>query len=248
MPATIAEDRPEPGRATFLLVHGAFHGGWCYARVAEILRAAGHRVFTPTLTGLGERSHLYSPAIDASTHVRDVLNVIAFEGLDDVVLAGHSYGGQVVTGVADAVPERIASLVYLDAFVGQDGKSTLDMDTPAAVAFHTETARANGGHTLPPIPSAVFGVNAADQAWVDSLCTPQPFATFAERLSLTGRHEEVARRSYVYATGWNTSFAATYEAVRAQGGWTTSEFDCGHDVMVDRPRETAEALLAAASG
>ena len=248
MIAPIHHDRPDRGRATFLLVHGAFHGGWCYARVAEILRRAGHRVFTPTLTGLGERSHLYSPAINASTHVRDVLDVIRFEGLDDVVLAGHSYGGQVVTGVADAMPEKIRALVYLDAFVGRDGLSTLDMDTPAAVAFHTETARSNGGHTIPPIPSAVFGGNDADQAWVDRLCTPQPFATFAERLSLTGQHEEVARRSYVYATEWNTSFEPTYDAVRAQGGWTTFEFDCGHDVMVDRPRETADALLASAFG
>ena len=246
MTAPIPRGHHETGRAIFLLVHGAFHGGWCYARVAEILRAAGHRVFTPTLTGLGERSQLYSPAINASTHVRDVLDVIRFEELDDVVLAGHSYGGQVVTGVAEAVPERIRALVYLDAFVGRDGLSTLDMDTPAAVAFHTETARSNGGHTIPPIPSAVFGVHATDQAWVDRLCTPQPFAPFAARLSLTGRHEEVARRSYVYATGWNTSFEATYDAVRAQDGWTTHEFDCGHDVMIDRPRETANALLAAA--
>ena len=248
MPVPFSADDHEPGHSTFLLVHGAFHGGWCYSRVADILRAARHRVFTPTLTGLGERSHLYSPAINASTHVRDVLDVMRFEDLNDIVLAGHSYGGQIITGVADAMPERIRALVYLDAFVGQDGLSTLDMDTPEAVAFHTETARSHGGHTIPPIPSAVFGVNAADQAWVDRLCTPQPFATFAERLSLTGRHEEVALRSYVFATGWNTSFEKTYAAVRAQGGWKTSEFDCGHDVMIDQPRETADALLAAAAG
>ena len=247
MTAPTHADDPKPGRLTFVLVHGAFHGGWCYARVADILRAAGHRVFTPTLTGLGERSHLFSPAVNASTHVRDVLDILRFEELDSVVLAGHSYGGQVITGVADAAPERIRALVYLDAFVGKDGASTLDLDTPAAVASHTENARNNGGHTIPPIPSAVFGVNAADQAWVDRLCTPQPFATFMERLSLTGRHKTIARRSYVYATGWNTSFEATYAAVRAEGGWTTHEFDCGHDVMVDQPRETADALLAAAA-
>lgn len=248
MPTSMSDVRPEPHRATFLLVHGAFHGGWCYSRVADILRAAGHRVFTPTLTGLGERSHLYSPAINASTHIRDVLNVMAFEELDDVVLAGHSYGGQVITGVADAVPERIRALVYLDAFVGRDGKSTLDMDAPAAVAAHTESARFNGGHTIPPLPAAVFGVNAADRAWVDRLCTPQPFATFAERLSLTGRHEEIARRAYVFAKGWTTPFGPTFETVRARGRWMTYEFDGGHDVMIDQPRETADVLLAAAAG
>ena len=233
--------------ATFVLVHGAFHGGWCFSRVAGLLRDAGHSVFTPTLSGLGERSHQFSPEINASTHVCDIRNVLEFEDLSDVVLAGHSYGGQVITGVADAVPERIRSLVYLDAFVGEDGKSTLDMDSPAAVTAHTEAARSHGGHTIPPIPAAVFGVNPADQAWVDRLCTPQPFATFAERLALSGRHAGIANRSYVLATGWDGPFRPTYDRVRAQGGWTTGELDCGHDMMVDRPRDTAELLLAAAA-
>ncbi len=233
--------------ATFVLVHGAFHGGWCFSRVSALLRDAGHVVFTPTLSGLGERSHLFSPAINASTHVRDIRNVLEFEDLNDVVLAGHSYGGQVITGVADVVPERIRALVYLDAFVGEDGKSTLDMDSPAAAAAHTEAARSHGGHTIPPIPAVLFGVNLADQDWVDRLCTPQPFATFAERLALSGRHAGIANRSYVFATGWDGPFRPTYDRVRAQGGWTTSELGCGHDVMIDRPRDTADLLLAAAA-
>ena len=232
---------------TFVLVHGAFHGGWCYSRVAGLLRAQGHRVFTPTLTGLGERSHLYSPAINASTHVTDILNVLAFEDLEDVVLAGHSYGGQVITGVADAAPERLRALVYLDAFVGEDGKSTLDMDSPEACAFHTEAARSNGGHTIPPIPAAIFGVNASDQPWVDRLCTPQPFATFAERLSLSGRHA-IEYRAYVFAKGWNGPFRPIFDRVRAEGGWHLHEFECGHDVMIDAPAQTVSVLLAAAEG
>ncbi len=220
---------------TFVLLHGAWHGGWCYSRVARLLRSKGYDVFTPTLTGLGERFHLASPAINASTHVRDVLNVIAFEGLDDIVLVGHSYGGQIITAVADAVPDKIRSLVYLDAFVGEDGKSLFDMNGPSATAAYVDIAQSNGGGTLPPLSSAVFGVNSADQAWVDQRCTPGSLATFAERLALTGRHKLITNRSYVYATGWDGPFRPIYDRVRADGGWRTYEFDCGHDVMIDMP-------------
>ena len=237
-----------PPKPTFVLVHGAWHGGWCYSRVARLLRNRGYDVFTPTLTGLGERSHLASPAINASTHVQDVLNVVAFEGLGDIVLAGHSYGGRVVTAVADAIPDKIRSLVYLDAFVGENGESTFDMDDPASTAAYMEGAQSNGGHTVPPVPSAVFGVDPADQAWVDARCTPGSLATWSERLSLTGRHKQIADRTYVFATGWNGCFRPTYDRVRVEGGWQTYEFDCGHDVMVDMPQETADVLEASARG
>src|SRR5580700_6619085 len=113
--------------ATFVLVHGAWHGGWCFARVAEILRAQGHRVFTPTLTGLGERVHLASTEITLSTHVTDIVNVVRYEDLHDVVLLGHSYGGMVISGVVEVVPERVGALVYLDAFVPENGESLLDL-------------------------------------------------------------------------------------------------------------------------
>src|SRR5271157_3572081 len=108
---------------TFVLVHGAWHGGWCYSRVRKILARQGHEVFTPTLPGLGEHAHLFSPAINASTHIEDVARLIEIENLSNVILVGHSYGGLVITGVADRVAERIAALVYIDAFVGEDGKS-----------------------------------------------------------------------------------------------------------------------------
>ena len=240
--------RPMTRAPTFVLLHGAWHGGWCYARVARLLRSRGYDVLTPTLTGLGERSHLASPAINASTHVRDVLNVIAFEGLDDIVLAGHSYGGQIITAVADAVPDKIRSLVYLDAFVAEDGKSIFDMDAPSATAAYIDVAGSHGGGTVPPLPSTVFGVNSADQAWVDQRCTPGSLATWSERLSLTGRHELITNRSYVLATGWNGSFRPIYDRVRAQGGWRTYELDCGHDVMIDMPRQTADILELSADG
>ena len=113
--------------ATYLLVHGAWHGGWCWRRVTDILRAEGHTVFTPTLTGLGERAHLARPEIDLETHISDVLGVLDAEELDDVILCGHSYGGMVITGVADRLPGRIKALVYLDAFVPEHGESVIDL-------------------------------------------------------------------------------------------------------------------------
>ncbi len=229
--------------STFVLAHGAWHGGWCYARVAKILRARGHHVLTPTFTGLGERSHLHSPAINASTHVEDIVNLLRFENLSDVVLVGHSYGGLITTKLADLMPDRIRALIYLDGYVGEDGCSALDLDLPEASAFHLERAKANGGHTIPPVPASAFGVNAADRPWVDSLCTPQSFATLAERLTLTGRHREITSRGYVLATGWQGSpFPAIYDRISQQPGWRLKQFDCGHDVMLDMPQETAALL------
>lgn len=232
-----------------MLVHGAWHGGWCFSRVSKILRNSGHDVFTPTLSGLGERSHLYSPAINASTHIQDVVNVIEYEDLSDIVLVGHSYGGQVVTGVADRLPGRIASLIYIDGFVGRTGYSTFDMDLPEAVASHIDRAQSNGGHTVPPIPSKIFGVNVADQAWVDEKCTPQPLACLAERLTFTGAYQSITEKNYIYAKGWGPSaFQGIYDELKTQPGWKIHELPCGHDTMVDMPEETAAILLAVAEG
>ena len=108
--------------ATFVLVHGAWHGSWCWARVRHALAADGHQVFTPTLTGVGERSHLLSRDIDLQVHVDDVVNLLRWEELDDVILCGHSYGGCVISGAADAVPDQIAALAYLDAFLLEEGE------------------------------------------------------------------------------------------------------------------------------
>ena len=127
---------------TYVLVHGAWGGGWKYARVAERLRKRGHVVFTPTLTGQGERSHLSSASINLTTHVTDILNVIRYEDLSGVVLAGHSYGGMVITAVADAVPEKISALVYLDAFIPEDGKSLFDLNIPANTQMFIDRAGA----------------------------------------------------------------------------------------------------------
>ena len=167
--------------ATFVLVHGAWHGGWCYGRVAKLLRAAGHDVYTPTHTGVGERSHLADGKITLATHVQDIVNVIAYENLSDVILCGHSYGGMVITGVAAKLGDRIKSLVYLDAFLPEDGQSLFDLVGPDMAAHFLSLVKGTDGR-LPPIPAAAFNVNAADAAWVDKTCVPQSLLVRSRRV------------------------------------------------------------------
>jgi pimeloyl-ACP methyl ester carboxylesterase len=232
--------------ATFVLVHGAWHGGWCYARVADILRARGARVFTPTLTGLGERVHAADAAITLTTHVTDIVNVLRYEDLREVVLCGHSYGGLVISGVVEAVPERVAALVYLDAFVPENGESLLDLVPETQRARQLEAAAANGGF-VPPIPAANFGVNERDRAYVDAQCVPQPLETFRERLALTGARERVAHKTYLRAGTYRSHpFDAARERFTGAPGWFVEAIPSGHDVMLDAPGELSAALMAAA--
>src|SRR6476620_11077653 len=152
--------------ATFVLVHGAWHGSWCWKRVRKALQARGHDVFTPTLTGVAERSHLISPQVNLDTHINDVVNLIRWEELSDVVLCGHSYGGCVISGVVDRVPDRIGALVYLDAFVLEDGQSLHDTLQPAQRDLQWDLATRYGdGWKVPPIPAEVFNVNERDREW-----------------------------------------------------------------------------------
>jgi pimeloyl-ACP methyl ester carboxylesterase len=234
-------------KATFVLVHGGWHGGWCFRRVADILTVQGYTVFAPTLTGFGERSHLFSRNVDLTTHVTDILNLIRWEELDHVVLAGHSYGGMVITGVADKIPDKIASLVYLDAFVPMDGQSLLDLASPAGQKAMRESATESNDFAVLPYPAARFNVNENDRAWVDRLCTPQPLASLTESLRLTGGIEKISRKMYVLTTQYPMSgFARFRDAVLGKTGWATAEVPCGHDLMIDMPERTAGLLIQAA--
>ena len=234
--------------ATFVLVHGAWHGGWCWTRVRAALQARGHDVFAPTLTGVGERSHLLSPQITLDTHIDDVVNLIQWEGLSNVVLCGHSYGGSVVSGVVDRVPDRIGALVYLDAFLLNDSECVHDLLPPAQRALQLELAHSVGdGWKVPPIPAAVLNVNPADREWVDRQCTMHPLATFQQPLTLTGASARPMHTTFVLATGFDDSpFPPSCDRARVRG-WTTLTIDCGHDVMLDRPDEVTEILTAAAA-
>ena len=234
--------------ATFDLVHGAWSGGWCYFKVAERLRALGHLVFTPTLTGQGERSHLMGGAINLSTHLSDVLNVFHYERLNDVVLAGHSYGGMVITGVSDRIPERIRAVVYLDAFLPEDGQSLFDINVSKNTQMFILNAGTIGGLAVPAPPAAFFNVNGADAARVDELATPFPIGCFTEKLKLTGKHKTIAKRVYVHSTVLprESPFKPFYERVKDDPAWSAHTLACGHDAMLDMPDDVTEILLQAA--
>jgi pimeloyl-ACP methyl ester carboxylesterase len=236
--------------STFVLVHGAWHGGWCYKPVARLLREAGHQVYTPTLTGLGQRSHLMSPTINLDTHVQDIVNVIRWEELSDIVLAGHSYGGMVITGVADQLPDKIRSLVYLDAFVPATGQALTDFLPPELHAGMRDDARQNGdGYLMTPIPAEAFGVNQQDAAWVDRMCVKHPLVCFEQKVSLTGAHARVSKHTYVLATDYPLKgiFATIADRLRPDQKWNVVDLPCGHDVMLDMPRQTADILIAASA-
>lgn len=233
--------------STFVLVHGAWHGGWCWKRVRRALQAQGHEVFTPTLTGLADRSHLLTPEVNLETHILDVVSLLRWEELTDVVLCGHSYGGAVVSGVADRVPERLRALVYLDAFVPEDGESLADHrgdDTrrPSAPA----AGNTAGTPTVPPYSAEMFGVNPADRAWVDRLLTPQPLACFLHPLRLTGGIDQIRSVTYILATAYahGSPMQRFYDKAQSKG-WHTHTIACGHDVMIDRPEELVQMLLDA---
>ena len=186
---------------TFVLVHGAWHGGWCWKRVLPLLRTLGHEVFAPTLTGLGERRHLMSADIGLDTHIQDVLGVLECEDLYDVVLVGHSYAGMVIAGVAEKAADRISHLVYLDAFVPTDGKSLADYQPPEILQLFKESTRKDGeGFKLPcVIPAEAFGVTAGDDlAWVRPRLDPHPAKTKFDAVRLTNPKAAQIPRTFIY--------------------------------------------------
>lgn len=200
---------------TFVLVHGAWGGGWHWRRVADRLRSRSHSVFTPTLSGLGERMHQLHPGVDLSLHIADVLGVIKYESLNDIVLVGHSYGGFVISGAAEVIPDKIRSMVFLDAFVPDDSEALVDIVQPA-VQDVIRGAQARGEATVPVRDAAAFRMNEKDRAWADSLANPQPIGTFLEKITLSGARERIAKKTYIRAVGYpNVSF----DKLRAcQGG------------------------------
>jgi pimeloyl-ACP methyl ester carboxylesterase len=187
------------------------------------------------LSGVGERSHLASDSITLTTHVDDVVNEIAWKDLDQVVLVGHSYGGMVITGVAERIRERIAAIVYLDAFLPSDGQSQY--------AFRGPSAGPVPEHLVQPISAAVFRVNDKDAAWVDSKMTPHPVKCFTEPLTVTGAYASIAQKVYIRAVDFPSStFDAVLARCRADSAWKTFGISCGHDVMIDRPNELVAIL------
>lgn len=239
---------PASPRTAFVLVHGAWHGGWCWSRVVSALARQGHhRVHAQSLTGLGDRSHLQRPDIPLQTHVQDVVNLVEWENLESVVLCGHSYAGMVITGAAERLASRLTAIVYLDAFLPDaPNVSLLDMSTPQSRATREALAQRNAGY-LPPLSAEALKVNPADRAWVDSKCTPHPFLTFQQGLPAIEAHERVQRKVYVRATA---SPSPVFDRIaaerRGRPGWRVVDLPFGHDLMVDAPQQVADLLVAAA--
>lgn len=208
-----------------------------WSRLARELRGRGHEVFTPSLTGVGERVHLASPSVDLSTHIADVVNVLEYERLERVVLVGHSYGGMVVTGVADRAAERIAALVYLDAFVPLDGQAVVDL-LPTGVRERMP----QDDWRVPPLPPAAQGMtDPVEIAWGQGRRVPQPLATFTEKLKLQGRYH--GTRRYIWCSGYSPStFRPFAERLRNDPAWRYDELPTHHYPHVSIPRETAQLL------
>jgi pimeloyl-ACP methyl ester carboxylesterase len=218
--------------ARFVMVAGGWHGGWALAPVARKLRVHGHDVFTPSLTGLGERAHLAAARPNLDTHIEDVANVLLFEEIEDVVLCGHSYAGMVITGVADRLAERIAALVYIDAFVPADGQSWWDLAGDRYRQLAIENSAADGFGVAPP-------------PHLDRRCVAHPLASFRQAIRLTGRWQAVREKVFIYASGWPaTPFTATYEALSRDPGWSVHSIPTGHNVPLDAQDELLSIALA----
>ncbi len=232
-----------PRRRSVVLVHGAWHGGGCWRRVADRIEAAGHKVFAPTLTGLADRSHLLSDRLTLDTHIADIANLMEWEDLSEVILCGHSYAGFVLAGVVERRLPTIAAVVFVDAYVPRDGQSMFDVATPSSRAS-LELAIKNGDAVRQPPRAETFNVNERDRAWVDARMTPQPVAVAMQKVRLSGAMEKVPRKAYVRATGYpNATFDRHLAEVRQRQGWQTFEVPSGHDVMIDRPDTLADILL-----
>jgi pimeloyl-ACP methyl ester carboxylesterase len=235
--------------ATYVLVHGGGHGGWCYQPVARIMRARGQEVYTPTLTGLGEREHLVSADVDLDLHITDVVAVLEFEDLRDVILVGHSYGGMVITGVADRATDRIGHIVYLDAANPENGQSLVDVAGPFMEAARVDGRVVDGVELVlfpGKDPMGYYGVtDPAQIEWMKSKLTPHPWKCFEQKLVLA--NETAMRKipeSHIVCT--QTLPTRDVEALKARSEGRLWDVDTGHDLMISEPAAVAELLLGLA--
>ena len=244
--------------ATFVLVHGAWHGGWCWWKVEPLLRRSGNLVYAPSLTGMGERSHLAKhmgpAAIDLDIHIKDIQQLLEDEGLEDVVLVGHAYAGMVITGVAEVCRQRLAHLVYVNGVVPRDGEAMVDqLEAVRGPEFTARIRRAldNGQEFLPP-PTTAEEIqqrwaiaDPEDQSWMLPRLCPQPTASFAQPVSLSSSEAQEIPRSFILSS--ESGFDSVAQRAR-QSGWGLHQLDTGHDPMITKPKDVAEILLKIAGG
>jgi pimeloyl-ACP methyl ester carboxylesterase len=224
--------------ALFVVAHGAWNAGFAWKKMHPLMQARGHRLVTPTYTGLGERAHLANPSIDLETHIQDILNVIRYEDLRDIVLIGHSYGGMVATGVADRARDRIKQLIYIDAFVPDDGQSLLDLNEPARQRMQ-ELAKTGDGWRVPPNPTP-SDTPQADVEWLTERRVDMPIKCFETKLKLQGG-KLILPRTYIYATRITPAdtFGPFARRAKSEAGWRYHEIDASHSPNVTAP----EALM-----
>lgn len=230
----------------FVLVHGAWHGAWCWKRVLPSLWAAGHRAFAVSLSGVGERAHQLSPDIRLATHIADVRAVIEAEELHQAILVGHSYAGMVITGVADLVHERLAALVYLDAVVPLSGESWSSRHAPETQAQRRAAIAEQG--CIPAAPPSLFGLEADDADWVARRQTPHPGGVYDDPLHFDEARWARLPRHFIDCTQPAlATIAVARQRVREQPGWQLREIATGHDAMVSAPLHLGAALLEIAA-
>jgi pimeloyl-ACP methyl ester carboxylesterase len=235
--------------ATFVLVHGGWHGGWCWQKVIPFLEEAFHEVYAPTLTGLAERASELSPDVGLDTHIQDIVGLLVEKNLHGVILVGHSYGGMVITGVVDRVPERIAHLVYLDTFVPRDGESMADI-SPMVIRLLRKKAELRGDGWRVDSQGTYGVTTEPDRSMVRRSVTPQPLLTLEQPLHLKNPAiVEAVPRTHIDCTGGGFFFSLMRHLVarRAlpprEAGWRLRQLPTGHDAMITMPRELADFLL-----
>jgi pimeloyl-ACP methyl ester carboxylesterase len=222
---------------TYVLVHGSWHGGWCWQKLLPFLEQENVTVYTPTLTGLGERSHLATPTTGLSVHIQDIVNMLEFEDLNEVILVGHSYAGMVITGVAEQ-SDRVGKLVYLDALVPEDGESIFSLIRGLETDF-TQSVDRQG--LVPPWAPEDYGVtDSQDIAWMRPRLPPMPLLTHAEKLHAPDMKAKTLPRSFIHCTQFG--LGGFGEKIRREGG-TVFALNTGHDAMITQPQALAEILL-----
>jgi pimeloyl-ACP methyl ester carboxylesterase len=229
---------------TIVLVHGSCHGGWCWNKLIPFLNGCGCDTHAPTLTGLGERSHLLFENINLSTHIKDIVQVLEYQNLRDVTLIGHSYGGMVIGGVAEMMPDRIKSMAFLDAYIPQDGKSAFDLVPGLRDVYRQRSLQDKGKEWLVrSYTPEEFGVTIpADASWMKSRLCPMPFHTHNEPLTIQNDKSRELPKTYITFTDFGESMFKSLGSEKA-GAWNYLELRGGHDAMITAPKELSELLL-----
>jgi pimeloyl-ACP methyl ester carboxylesterase len=235
----------ENRKKSFVLVHGAWLGGWCWKRVRPLLQAAGHTVFTPTLTGLGERSHLLNQEIDLSTHIKDVVGVLEYEDLSDVTLVGHSYAGLIISEVAERASNRLSHLIYLDAILPEDGDSFMDL-YPNKPHLQNWAESKGEGWRLPfegLMPWQALGIsNQDDIAWMSHRMKDQPFKAFTQKVSLSTGAAKKLHRTYIQ-TGQAPFVTQSVARAKEQSVEVYQVLSAGHVSMITEPENLIQLLV-----